>query len=278
MNTFRRVDDTITILALNSIQYNKQLADLLKGSCVIDGVIPTPFHEKKLYKFLYRILKRITHIKELEAYVYFLEQELCIESQENHNTSKPQKTSKEKSTDNSREKDIRFSSIEKISATEFIASFDDTIIDKMELLFEQLDDFIITIYDFENHDTKQAFQLIPAFSKQINEVWILIDSLSVFSVVARAFHSLNDLLDSLTPEDLADESKKNMFALMLLSIVKDLEKWINVIFIEQSTDDIHYFDASFSSNILELEKIFEEEQDEDEVYDEDEDDDDLEFF
>ena len=59
---------------------------------------------------------------------------------------------------------------------------------------------------------------------------------------------------------------------MLLAIINDVEKWIDIIFIHHTTKDIHYLDASFSSNILEVENLFLEH------YEEDEDEDDLEFF
>jgi len=61
-----------------------------------------------------------------------------------------------------------------------------------------------------------------------------------------------------------------MLVTMLIGIVKDLEQWIQVIFVERSTEDIHYLDASFSSNILEVENLF--------VETDNSEDDDLEFF
>jgi len=270
IDAFRRTDDTVPILALNNIKHNENLADVLKGSYVVDGIIPAPFYKYGLYRFLYRMLKRITHVKDLEAYIHSLEKELSFEAPKELGL-KPQEADEIQQRDSAREKDIRFTQLEKISAIDFMASLDNTIVDKMELLFEHLDNFITTLYDFETFDAQNAYNLLPAIREQIDEVYIIIDSLSVFSVTARAFNSLSELLNRITLEDLADTDKKNMFSTMLIAIINDLEKWIKVIFVDQSTQDIHYFDASFSSNILEIESIFSDTDDEDF-------DDDLEFF
>ena len=272
IDTFRRTDDTVPVLALNNIKHNENLDEILKGSYVVDGIIPAPFYKYGLYRFLYRMLKKITHIKELEAYIHSLEKELSFEAPKELEL-KSLETNEIQQIDSIREKDIRFTQLEKISAIDFMASLDNTIVDKMELLFEHLDNFIITLYDFETFDAKNAYNLLPAICEQIDEVYIIIDSLSVFGVTARAFNSLNELLNRITLDDLSDTDTKHVFATMLIAIVNDLEKWIKVIFVEQSTQDIHYFDASFSSNILEIESIFAATDDENEDFD-----DDLEFF
>jgi len=272
IDTFRYADDTIPVLALNNIKHNENLNEVLKGSYVVDGIIPSPFYKYGLYRFLYRMLKRITHVKDLEAYIRSLEKELSFEAPKELGI-KPQKSNATQQIESLREKDIRFTQLEKISAVDFMASLDNTIVDKMELLFEHLDNFITTLYDFETFDAQNAYNLLPAIREQINEVYIIIDSLSVFSVTARAFNALSELLNKITLEDLLDADTKNMFSTMLIAIVNDLEQWIKVIFVKQSTQDIHYFDASFSSNILEIESIFVSKDEEDEDFD-----DDLEFF
>jgi len=270
IDMFRHANDTIPVLALNNVKLNKNLNEVLKGSYVVDGIIPSPFYKYGLYRFLYRMLKRITHVKELEAYIHSLEKELSFEAPVELEIKSPKKNITQQ-IDINREKDIRFSQLEKISAVDFMASLDNTIVDKMELLFEHLDNFITTLYDFESFDAQNAYNLFPAIREQINEVYIIIDSLSVFSVTARAFNALSELLNKITIEDLSDSDTKNMFCTMLIAIVHDLEKWIKIIFVDQATQDIHYFDASFSSNILEIESIFLQNSDDD-------DDDDLEFF
>jgi len=272
IDAFRFNDDTIPVIALNNVKHNHNIEDLLKGSYVVDGILPSPFYKYGLYRYLYRLLKRITHLKDLESYIHSLEQELSFEAPKELHL-KPVQNEKTQTLDKEREKDIRFTQHEKISAVDFMASLDDTVTDKMEQMLEHLDNFLLTLYDFETYDVEQAYALLPKISVEINEIYIIIDALSVFSVTARAFQSLNELLNRLTIENIANASNKDTFSMMLIAIVNDLEKWIKVIFIDISTQNIHYFDASFSSNILEIENIFVETDDEDEDFD-----DDLEFF
>ena len=62
-----------------------------------------------------------------------------------------------------------------------------------------------------------------------------------------------------------------MFVEILIGLGKDLELWIKEIFIKRDAQDIHYFDASFANNCLELEIIFHKNELEESA-------DDLEFF
>jgi len=159
-----------------------------------------------------------------------------------------------------------------MSATELINSLDDVIIDKVESLSEELDSLIELIYVFDEMNEKDAYKEISNMQLIIEDIYNIVDSMGFFQVTARSFANLNIFLSNLSIENLASIDKKKLFVQMFLSLIQDLEKWIQVIFVEVSTDDIHYFDASFSSNILEIENVFIEDSDDDD------DDDDLEFF
>ena len=45
---------------------------------------------------------------------------------------------------------------------------------------------------------------------------------------------------------------------MFQSVIGDIEKWINIIFIDRDTDNIHYLDASFVDNCYTIENVFSE--------------------
>jgi len=55
-----------------------------------------------------------------------------------------------------------------------------------------------------------------------------------------------------------------------MSVLEDLYNWIDMVFVQKNTDNVNYFDASFSNTCLELENIFESETSQD--------DDSLDFF
>ena len=82
---------------------------------------------------------------------------------------------------------------------------------------------------------------------------------------------LTSFLNSLSIEHFEDIAQKKLLIEVLLGLGKDLELWIKAIFIDQNTDNIHYFDASFANNSIEIDALFHKDEFE-------EDDDDLEFF
>ncbi|MDQ7067005.1 MAG: hypothetical protein Q9M40_02795 [Sulfurimonas sp.] len=240
-----------------------------------DGSLPSAFDRENTYLFLYRMLQRVTAEKALGDYIKILENQLFSPYEKLEEKTAPVLSNKKKiaKRDSTKEKDLRFTQVEKISAAEFINSLDDTIIDKVESFTSSLDSLIGDIYEMESLESADAIGKITLINEKIKDIEILIASMFVFPIIERAFFSLNEFLSNLTVEDI--EAKKNLLVSVLIGIINDLEKWINVIFVAYKTEDIHYFDASFSSNILELENIFKEEELEEDM---DEEDDDLEFF
>ena len=245
----------------------------------IDGVLPTPFDRDKVYQFLYRILKRSSAVKELHNYVDYLESQLLTlptktaDTIPKKETPPKQETPQVKKRDEKREQDIRFSQTQKISAVEFMNSLDDGIIDKVEDMEIELDALIGVIYRLEEVEAVDSVLIVKENIRPIiANVFTLVDTMGYFAVAARAFETLNTFLSTLSVEEFEDKSGKELFITMMLAVINDLEKWLQVIFIDHSTEDIHYLDASFSSNILEIEQAFLNSQDDDG------DEDDLEFF
>ena len=256
-------NDALIVYVLNSEEL--YLSKQFKNSILFDKVIPNTDNEEILVEFFYLPLRMQSNIKELNIYIQQLE------NLDNFDEPiKIQSDIKTTNISNDRMNDIRFTKSENISASKFIETLDSNIIDKIELIIDKIDFFISITYDLEDSsDSDNSIQLINSLTPIISEVYKLIDSLLIFQIIARAFSNLNDFLTSITPQQIEDKDKKNQLCNMLLAIIKDLEQWINVIFIEHTTNDIHYFDASFSSNILEIENIFIDIEDND---------DDLEFF
>jgi len=242
----------------------------------LDGAFPFPFDRDPLYGLLYRQLKRITVAKDLAEYTDSLEKQLfnnpAVEKNRVENITVEIEHVKKPTVliDIEREKSLRYSPIEKISAQDYTETLDDSIIDKMEVLSENLDAFISVLYDFEDSlNPDEVHIMIKNITKNIYDSYTIVDSLSIFPVIAKAFMHLSILLDTVSVEDLADKERKNLLSIMLIAIINDLEKWVQVIFIQKTTLDIHYLDASFASNVFQVENIFVESE---------EDEDDLEFF
>ncbi len=272
IDSLRKENELLSVYLIKDDITNIKVLETIDNCYCLDGIFPTPFNRDKVYNFLYRILKRLTIFKELDSYIEDLENQLFTLPTQTIEEKPKQQVAQVKKRDENREKDIRFSQTEKISAVEFMNSLDDTIIDKVENMNIELEALIGIVYRIENADTSSSVIMVRENIEPIIEnVFILVESMGYFDVTARAFGTLNSFLATLSESEFENEAGKNLFITMFLAVINDIEKWLQVIFIDQSTEDIHYLDASFSSNILEIEQVFLE-------CDDDDDDDDLEFF
>jgi len=291
----------IVITAITDLSINQSLAFYY-----IDGLLPKPVDTKKLFIMLYRILKKIAERKELSEYVKNLEDEanqaleyqsyfeLLIKKlkplqenkeiqeavsimktligknevihEENINTIKKMNISAET------KKDIRFTSAEKlVSASELVEDLDDTIFDKLEDFDEILENFIMTIHNFRNTKDESSINYLKEVIKILFLFVEIVDAIGFFPIISRSIANLTTFLNSLTYDDISTNNRGELLAQILLGLEDDLEKWIKSIFLEKSADNVHYLDASFSNNVLEIESIFND-------MELDEDNDDLEFF
>ena len=274
----RRDDDNIRILIL--LEDNEQTREKFSASSCYcaDGFLPSPFEKDELYKFLYRFLKRIAEHKELEEYVKHLESAQAMELfpettklMQAEELAESEEAKSETSNNIKIREDIRFNQGYKMSAHEFMQELDSTIIDKAEDFLANLEDYSVVLYNMQDMDSKVAIRQIDSIVDTLSTFAYIIDTLSTFPVVVRAFNDLVNFLKSLSVEQLDDYEKKLLLLEILTGLGHDLESWIVNIFHEQSTDDIHYLDASFANNTLELEALFNNASIESEE-------DDLEFF
>jgi len=167
---------------------------------------------------------------------------------------------------------IRYSIAEYVSAVELLDELDPNIQDKIEMFFDTIDLLFITLYKFEDNsnDSKLLIKEIIQSFEKFNTILL---NIGVFNTIANSFAQLIEFMKCLDYEIFNDTDKRILFSSVLQSVCGDIEKWINVIFIDKDTDNIHYFDASFADNCFTIENLFTEV--ESELAD---DDDDLEFF
>jgi len=129
-----------------------------------------------------------------------------------------------------------------ISAKEFIENeeVDFELIEEIEDLIENY--FLISSkYETITDDYIEEVKYI------IEKLETLFELSGEFSNLSKAFDELYNLLNS---------SINNKYVKLLLdAMMEDLEKWINVIFIEKSAIDIHYLDANFIAMIDQITQI-----------------------
>ncbi len=292
----------IVITAITDISINQNLAFYY-----IDGLLPKPVDTKKLFVILYRVLKKIAERKELSEYVKNLEDEanqaleyqsyfeLLIKKlkplQENEEVQEAISIMKtligknevireesvhaieKMSISSETKKDIRFTSTEKlVSASELAKDLDDSIFDKIEDFEEILENLVLTIDNFGDAKDESSINYLKEIIKKLSLFVEIVDTIGFFPIISRSIANLITFLNSLTYDDISTHDRGKLLAQMLLGLEDDLKKWIESIFLEQNADNVHYLDASFSNNVLEIESIFND------MELDDEDEDDLEFF
>lgn len=162
-------------------------------------------------------------------------------------------TQKESTIDEHRLRDIRYSKQERYDSHTLFEMVDTTIIDKIEQFIEDLDELLMVWYDIEEMNADNAMHRMQDGVGILRRFCSLIDTLILFPVIVNSFKNLASFLDELNIEFYEDIEHKHLLVEGLIGLIKDLEQWIHVIFIEKIAEDVHYLDASFANNVLEIE-------------------------
>lgn len=160
---------------------------------------------------------------------------------------------KESTIDENRLRDIRYSKQERYDAQTLFEMVDTTIIDKIEQFIKDLDELLMVWYDIEEMSAEPAKERMQDGIEIIRGFYGLVDTLIIFPVIVSSFKNLATFLDELNIEFYEDIERKHLLVEWLIGLIKDLEQWINVIFVQKIADDVHYLDASFANNVLEIE-------------------------
>lgn len=293
----RKINSEQIILVISAENDSKNLLELINLN--IDYFISKPIRSEQILEVLFKTCSRIndkfllehyyktieTLHEELNAKNIQLEKTIKFYKDEVEILSKPQVIDTNSQAENTnstlkketisisqdRQKDIRFTRYDHVSAISFLSTLDDSMIDKIEEFVHELDRLTVIIYDIDDMKCIDSQNNLNEMVKILNNFTQIVDSLIAFPVTVRAFQSLTDFLTTIDMHKNEDPSKKKLFIEVFLGVSKDLEEWIDSIFIAKNADNIHYFDASFTNNCLEIESMFSEQEIES-------DDDDLEFF
>jgi len=137
---------------------------------------------------------------------------------------------------------MHYSDEEKFSAEEFLENneFD------MDLVYD-LEDYIDRYFSLKEID--------EAYIEDVKEIlykFIAIFEMSVeFKNLSMAFIELLDFVSKIK----FDNKNINMIKMFIDTIMEDLEKWLEHIFIKKDANDIHYLDASLYASIQQLSLI-----------------------
>ncbi|MCX6077499.1 MAG: PAS domain S-box protein [Campylobacterales bacterium] len=155
---------------------------------------------------------------------------------------------------NNKEKNLLKKSRENIavSSEDFSADIDDYVLEKNEDLSEIEDEVNELIREFNE---EKNFDALSQISTKLLNYAAGVALLVEFEDLSYAINSLGELLQTIAADDL-DETKHKKTELYLSNIMLDLSNWRRNVFVEQTTNDIHYLDSSLFSTILQFELIF----------------------
>jgi len=142
------------------------------------------------------------------------------------------------------------------TAEDFTADLDYFDMDRVEVFQDKIEHFQNVACDIVSADSSKAKEDLTEITEGLLDLIELLNHFGRFSVTAGAARKLITFIDNLGAEDLSDYDKKDLFVDGLMSILEDLYKWIDMVFVQKNTDNINYFDASFANTCLELESIF----------------------
>ncbi len=155
-------------------------------------------------------------------------------------------------------KDIRYSVVDKISAEEFVSEIDEGTFSELDDFREDLDNFNLLLNDMSLCEPSHFYGYLDQVVAFYHRLYKTVNSLVVFTAIENTFKEFATFIENIKREQLEDIDKQNMLIDALFALSDDLSKWINIIFYERNTDNIHYFDASFANTCLEIEAMFNE--------------------
>ena len=137
--------------------------------------------------------------------------------------------------------DMHYKDHEKISAEEFM-SLNDVDMDLVYDLQDYLKAYFSSAAIYLDEETLEEVKVI------IRKITTIFELSVEFKTLAHSFYKLLEIL-----EGVGIHKNSDMVKMFLDTIMEDLEKWLQHIFIDQDANDIHYLDASLFSSIEQLE-------------------------
>ena len=142
---------------------------------------------------------------------------------------------------------------QKIAAEHYLKTLAKGYEQSVGVLFETedaIDNLIMTLDSSANHDTLHALAI------SYNTYAKALKMLKEFDHLAYALVNLGKFLDTLEESSMNNSESLKMMVTLLLAILSDLSAWRIGIFSTKSAEDIHYWDQSLISAALQVEMLF----------------------
>ena len=142
-----------------------------------------------------------------------------------------------------------------VSSQEYSQEIDSYILQEIQELGDIEDEITHHVHELE----EKNMSALPEIISRLLKLASVLKTLMEFKELAFSIDSLANLLDTQDISKMDDRAYRKML-LFLSNIILDLASWRNIVFVEQSANDIHYMDSSLFSSILQFELLFNLEQ------------------
>ncbi|MBB5020797.1 response regulator transcription factor [Desulfurispira natronophila] len=144
---------------------------------------------------------------------------------------------------------LRRSHLSKTSATEYVDSLDDAIVDQME----ELSDVDFELEEHLIHLSKAPSQeMLDSIAQDVSSYARAIRQLVDFNDLAFALEQLYEIVSALDIGSI----KLDKFIVLMESVRQDLRDWRTMVFVTREAQDIHYLDSSLFSSCLQFQLDF----------------------
>lgn len=257
----RQKDFNVRILVMTSENdFNTMKSYMLNG---VDAILPKPYDEELTLKVLQRTLHYINEKKLLESYIEQLES-MAKENVALKGDKLRQQPAKERVPKLTKALTKEEGLVDKYRIRESVHNMENVDVDDLDTIGkERIDEFRENIADYERNLCTVEGNNIKELRKALTEVLgglrdliQALDVLGVFPVAKNAATNLITFVENLDDEAFKEKAKRDLFIDILLSMLGDFDKWIEMVFMSRTAENIHYFDASFANTCLELEMVF----------------------
>ena len=278
----------IVLTSLNDL--NEMRAIINYG---VDGIILKPYDQEKVLPVLCRVLDVIKTKKIMKRQIF----QLKLLSQDNVALKITEKKSAKKKelsqssdivkkdivveqekldNNQAQEKESVLASkynIRKTVVGDNAHNLDDIVgyedLDRVDSIMHEIQDIEPLLISLEAEEPEEIIHTLNESTNVIQNLIYLMEDIGTFNVAVEASKNLIDFIHAFDESKLENVEVKELFFDAYLSMFQDIEKWLNMVFVERQASNVNYFDASFANTCLELEAIF---------MDQVEDDSELEFF
>ncbi|MBU1658032.1 response regulator [bacterium] len=256
----REKDFNVRIIVMTSEEdLNLMRTYMLNG---VDAILPKPYNEDLTMKVLQRTLHYINEKKLLEHYVEQLEsmarENVARKSEELKNRTTQERTPRLNKIEENETLVQKYKIRNSINDMENVDVEDLDVRgkEKIDNFREKIAYYELLLCSIENYNIASLRLVLKEVLEGVRELIKALDIIGVFPVASQAATHLIKFVENLEDEVFTDISKQELFIDILVTMLEDFDKWIDLVFISKTTDNIHYFDASFANTCLELEIIF----------------------